>query len=954
MSFYAGREQDSLYATNTLELSNCHWHENQAKVGAAVVFSVWHTDSNGSLVHVKLRNITVEDHNSMSNLQVAGKAVGVGAMYIDTIPVQIRGYANFHRNDHSALVVVNSQIDILGQCTATFDDNQGRNGGAIALYGSSFIRVHNGTQMNFIDNCAKLQGGAIFWKGLRGHDLISSRNCFIRYKNIETSPEDWPVYFNFTGNIAAGQNNSIYATTFLPCLWGGSLDEVFHWSANWYYSSNSSSEIMSDPANFSKSTYTMDMFPGQTKKLPVVTVDDLDNLATYRTVYTAYSLNTSVAVVNDSSRYISDNEIELYGIPNTSTQIGLYTLDPRVLYVTIDVVLNPCPPGFTQTESTPDAETACTCATGYSYNDFVNCSETDFTAHLQVQGEWIGRCDDACDNENTIVAGYSPYTYGLSNDQLKLPNNTSSLSKHLCGPSHRQGTACGSCIKGYSPSGNSRNFQCVRCGHDDVKYTWIFFLLTEMLPQTVLFAILLLFNVSLTSGPANAFLLFAQVITTSTVFGQYFSHFQVFSKALMATDIIYGIWNLDFLDPLLTNYCLSPHLGTATVLALNYVIAFYPVVLLVVFVICSRLFDQGDRFLFIYRLFLPFVVVYNKLQQRFKLRRAGLVDALIAFLLLSYTKVTDVSIRLLSPSFLYGLDSSLQATVMFYDGTIAFFTPKHILYFLSAVLVIFFFVIPPPLLLILYPIKKVRLFFKRLTCGGDREEERRCVVELNHFLDAFYGCYKDGQENDNARQENDKNWDLRSFAGLYFLCRIAFAALDSSNLEYTLQYALQQLICTGVILLILIVRPYKRELFNYVDGAIFSILASINALGSYNHFKDRYTRTNPPIASMVFQYILMYFPLIYMVSYIVLSWCTCGRKGGAKRLRQETLHSEDNHIGDDSIMHLIDERAEQESLLAGSRVYHSRGPSASSGKRSSRSQDGSSTPAQSRQGPSST
>ncbi len=939
MSFYAGREQDSLYATNTLELSNCHWHENQAKVGAAVVFSVWHSVSNGSLVHVKLRNITVEDHNSTSNLQVAGKAVGVGAMYIDTIPVQLREYANFHRNDHSALVAVNSQIDVLGQCTATFDDNQGRNGGAIALYGSSFIRVHNGTQMNFIDNCAKLQGGAIFWKGLRGHDLISSRNCFIRYKNIETSPGDWPVYFNFTGNIAAGQNNSIYATTFLPCLWGGSLDEVFRWSTHWYYSSNGSSETLSDPATFTKPTYTMDMFPGQMKKLPVVTIDDLDNPATYRTVYTAYSLDTSFAEVDNSSRYISDNEITLFGKPDTSTQLGLYTLDPRVLYVTINVSMNPCPLGFTPDKSPPDASTACTCATGYSYNDLVNCSETDFTAHLQVQGLWIGRCDDACDDENTIVAGYSPYTYSLSGAQLKLPNNTSNLSKQLCGPSHRQGTACGSCIKDHSPSVNSHTYECVRCTDDDVKYSWIIFLLTEMLPQTILFGILLLFNVSLTSGPANAFLLFAQVITTA--FGLYVTHINPYSKARMATDIVYGIWNLDFLDPLLSNYCLSPNLGTATVLALNYVIAFYPIVLLVGFFLCSRLYDYGERFPFIYRLFLPLVVVYTKLRRRFEFRRAGSVDALVAVLVLSYTKVTDVSIKLLSPSYLYTVHGSRESTVMFHDGTIRFYTAEHIPYLLLACLVLLFFVIPPPLLLILYPIKKVRLFIKRLACGGDREEERRCVVELKHFLDAFYGCYKDGQENDNARQENDKNWDLRSFAGLYFLCRIAFTALDSSNLEYTLQYTLQQLICTGGFLLIFLIRPYKREIFNYVDGTIFSILASINALSSYNYFKDRYAQTGPLPVVFAFQYILMFLPLFYMVSYIMLRYCR--RKSDATRLGQVELETGDDHVSDDSIMCLIDERQQQEGLSAGSKVYHSRasGSSSSSGNRSSKSQYGS-------------
>ncbi len=911
LSFYTARELDSMYATNSLELLNCNWFGNRARVGAAIDLSVWHPVSSGSIVHVKLNNITVAHHNSSSDLQTS--IVGLGAMYTDTVPAQFDGYINFHDNHHSALAALGSQIDVLGSCTADFTNNHGRNGGAVALFGSAFIRVHNGTRMNLTHNRAKEKGGAIFSQSVGEHDLLSSGNCFIRYSDIHATPDKWQAYFKFTNNTANGQINSIYTTTVLPCLWGGtygpssvSSDNVFCWSTRWQYSSNCTREIQTDPAEFSRSSYTMEIFPGQRTELPVVTTDDLKNLATRRTVFTAESLNKSIAILDSSSRYISDSEITLYGIPGKSTDIGLYTLDPRVLYVTINVTLKPCPPGFTSNDPTFINMTECTCPTGYSYDGLVRCSTVDLTAHLQGQGQWIGKCGEACEDEDTLVAGYSPYTYNLHDAQLKLPHNESSLSKQLCGPSNRLGTSCGMCIQGHAPSLNSRDFYCTKCSSSDLKYHWIFFLLTEMFPQTVLFAILVLFNVSLTSGPANAFLFFAQVITTS--FGLYITRIAPYRTIWKSVQLVYDIGNLDFFDALIPSYCLSPDMGTAVVITLKYVVAVYPLFLIGLFFLVSQLYYRGERYQCVYYICQPIILGYAKLQRKYGLRPVGSIDALAAFLLLSYTKFTRVSIQLLSPALLYDVDGTHKATVMFLDGTIGFFGAKHIPYILSAIIVIVFFVIPPPLLLLVYPIRKFRVCMRNCTCGG-KEEDGRCVMVLQHFLDSFYGCYKDGR-----LDNNNKTRDMRSFAGVYFLCRIAFAVLDSSNLKWAIQYSLQQILCTGIVLLIFLVKPYKKELYNYVDGTIFSILAAINAFSSYNYFRDAYKQRGPSPTVFALEYILIWLPLAYMVGYLAWYYHKNWKKknDSTSRMSQLATEIEDEHISDNSIMSLVDERAQRQ------------------------------------------
>ena len=891
VSFYTAREK-SAFATNSLEFVNCIWDGNQARLGAAIDLSVWHPVINGSTVQVWFTNTLIV--NQTSNLLTPGTLVGLGAVYIDSIPTVFDGYAHFIVNKHSALAAVNAPIDFVKNCIANFLFNKGRLGGAIALFGYALIRVHDNTRMTFVNNSADLKGGAIFARSVGEHDLISSRNCFIRFEQITRTPDKWTSYFHFENNTANGKVNSIYTTTLLPCVWGSAngpyspteglnTTEVFCWnSTHWKYpnsNDNCSNEIETAPAMFNSTTYSMNTFPGQRNLLPVSMTDDLGHYVINRTVYTADTTNSNHIQIDSTSSYIADNSIKLYGTPDdTETQIDLYTLDPRVMYMTVNVTLRPCPPGLIP--KITDDRTACEC--GGDYNGIVHCNQDEFQSQLELQGTWLGYCGEHCPHSKmVIVAGYSPYTFST---EPKLPQNVSRLNKHFCSHSNRRGTLCGECQDGYGPALNSHTFECVKCSEEDTKYHWVFFILSEILPVTIFFAILVLFNISLTSGPANAFIFFAQVLTSNfSFYSASMSHY----KRLWASYVVpYDIWNLNFLEPVIPSYCLQPGMKTATVISLDYIVAAFPLILIGTFYFFLWLYNRGT--VVVYSVFRPIHHHFARLRSKWDLKRS-VVDALAAFLLLSYTKFTTVSIRLLSPSHLYNDTGVDMATVMYYDGTIGYFKHEHFPYVVPALLISILFVVLPPLLLIAYPFRIFHTIIHRLMCTR--------YERVSLYLNVFYGCYKDGTEPGSR--------DLRSFAGLYFVLRVVFSVLNSIHVEWDEQYAIQQVLCTVAIFPFILAKPYKNDRYNCLDATMFGLLATINALSNYNYHLAEKSHPSPIIVAV--QYSLIWCPLLYMLGYLLHhfwrsyhhNWRFPWHKNAPQR----------NDIGDDSILRLIDERA---------------------------------------------
>ena len=891
LSFYAAREPTESSPTNILKLMGCIWEGNIARAGSAVDVSVWHSVTQGIVAAVMITNCEIY-RNSGEYTNQSGTVVGIGAMYLDSIPVYFGGNIIFESNTHSALAALNAGIHVTTDSSVNFTSNSGRTGGAVALFGSAFLEASPQSYFYFINNTAYLKGGAIFHESFGHHDLINSRNCIIRYSSIEITPKYWQTLFYFYDNRVNEHNNSIYATALLPCLWGGSFgsvstdfSEVFCWSnSSWNYTSgNCTSDIQTTPAGFN-STVTnnsldFNIIPGQRKLMPIYVYDDRQAIVTNSSVFIARSLSPHLHI-DKSTKYISDNHIEVHADPLDFGEISLETDDSRVVQAKLSVGMLLCPAGMIKNGSGSTA----ICMCGGNYGGRVICMDDKFQAKLQ-RGAWIGYY---VDNSVIItIASDCPFCASISNDRyFPIPSNASKFEGFLCHKIHRQGTACGKCILGYGPSLN--DFTCIKCS--DYKYNWMLYLVVEIFPVTIFFILVILYDIRATSAPANAFVFFAQVLPTAfTLDGNGVILLKHGNTLKQVYSIPYQIWNLKFFGPLQDHVCLSPNLSTLQIISVSYVTAVYPLLLIICVSIFVWLYEHN--FWPILLLCRPMHRMLARFQRVFNIKRS-LIHAFATFVLLSYTRFTLVSFFLLTPTFLIKDDGSALSKVAYYDGTIDYLSKPHIPYAIMAVLVLVTFVAIPPIFLsvpsILHNLKK----FIALT-GSTRYLRIMDIAyiscewgswpKVQQFLAAFHGCYKDGTTNDPQKYSVDYRW----FAGLYFILRIIIFAVYALTSEWFLQYAILQFVCILGAIFFLVLQPYQCDYYNKLDATMFALLIAINTLTMYNYHVTEIGYT-PSELAFVLQYVLVLIPIVYMSTFVAMLL----RKRYCCRLSKHSVNAE--------------------------------------------------------------
>ena len=507
-----------------------------------------------------------------------------------------------------------------------------------------------------------------------------------------------------------------------------------------------------------------------------------------------------------------------------------------------------CPPWFF-----PDSSSNDTCRCGKSIHGAVKCNET-------LQESAILDCYCMTYNESTgVVAG--PCFYNCENipkgqeDMLyhPLPHHVEDLNSAMCGQFHRGGQLCGSCEEGYSPLVYSYDLQCFNC--TDSHYNWLKYVTAAFVPLTVFYVIILWCRVSATSPQLYAFVNFSQNITfpanmrmVLTATANY-PRIEILARIIAA---LYGFWNLDFFRTLIPHICLE--MNTLQALALDYAIACYPLLLIVVSYVLIELHARNFRLLvYLWKPFRRFFIYFRK-QWNIK---TSIVEVFATFLFLSNVKFLSVSFDLLAPTEVRNINGSLLGIFLWYDASIAYFGKEHLPYGILALLLSLIFVIFPIVLLIVYPMQ----YFQRCLghCG------LRCHA-LNTFMDAFQGCYKDG---------TNGTRDCRYFAALYLIIRIIFFFVLALTLD-VLFYAVCLFMLIVFAMLIAIIQPYKAEfaIYNIVDTVFVLILAlwyctvmcvELASLKDY-----RYTTT-----SKVAMAVVAVLPLFYITA-ITLHW-VCSR-----------------------------------------------------------------------------
>ena len=364
---------------------------------------------------------------------------------------------------------------------------------------------------------------------------------------------------------------------------------------------------------------------------------------------------------------------------------------------------------------------------------------------------------------------------------------------------YRTGQMCGSCVKGFAPPVYSYSLACVNC--TDYKYNWIKYIAVAYLPLTVFFVIVITFRISAVSGATNGFILTSQIIASLPVMEYYLESYYYSQKvSLKICATFYGIWNLDFFRALYTPFCLHPNMTAIQTRALDYAIAVYPLVLVVITYIFASLHYRYPRVVSLWR---PFYRCFRCIRNEWDIKNT-LIGAFATFILLSYVKILNISLELLMPVILYDMKGqALKQLYLNMDGTVEYFGNEHLPYGLLALVMALLFNILPLMLLCLFP---CRCFHRCLNHFQiQRETLRECMV-------VFYGEFKDQPR------------DYRYFAAIYLLLRI-FNLLLFFFANGILYFQLGTVLFAATSVIIAVFKPYRKSFHNHTDSLLIFVLA---------------------------------------------------------------------------------------------------------------------------------
>ena len=183
--------------------------------------------------------------------------------------------------------------------------------------------------------------------------------------------------------------------------------------------------------------------------------------------------------------------------------------------------------------------------------------------------------------------------------------------------------------------------KCVKC--EDYKYNWLKYLAVAFLPLTIFYLLATLLSISFTSPLLSAVVVLFQIAAHPTQLqiilnfiesGTFIAPKQV---VIVAASIA-GIWNLDFFRMAYNSFCLHPNASAMDIMALDYVTAVYPILLIIITYGIVTLYDKKH-----FHLFPCAHLIHKLLRIRWNIR-TSLVKVFASFIFLSSSRLLLASI----------------------------------------------------------------------------------------------------------------------------------------------------------------------------------------------------------------------------------------------------------------------------------------------------------------------
>ena len=436
--------------------------------------------------------------------------------------------------------------------------------------------------------------------------------------------------------------------------------------------------------------------------------------------------------------------------------------------------------------------------------------------------------------------------------------NLSSIG--ICSTVNRKGILCGECQKDYGVPVYSFNLKCVHCGNESLWTTIPRYILVAYGPLTVFLAVIVVFTVSVNSAPLRGWILVCQILTGNSVMyivtmdNEFIidSHLSPFVHIFGS---VYGVWNLDFFRSVYKPFCLHPSLTTLQVMSLDYIIAVYPLVLIVVMYAMVELYSRNCR---------PMVLLGRLLHHccvRFRHQldiRTSLVDAFGTFFSLSFVRFLSTTANLLTSTAVWNNRSNISSWHVFFDGTKQPFRGNHIPYAVIATLVTLLCTILPLFLMLIHSFPRGQRILNILPGSVQRA--------MYPFVDNILACYKDG---------TNGTRNCRYFAVVYYFALIgSLTSLSFAKNPLTLGW--NSYVCILAGMLVAVIQPYKSKVYNTVDIVLLlSVGLCFTAGTSYFITFVEAPFEKPQVFAMIIIPVLA--PMLYFFVYIGLKCFFKGR-----------------------------------------------------------------------------
>ena len=878
-------------SNNSLLFDNCTFEKNRAHIGSAIDmtpnFNARLTTGHTAIAP-RFRNCTFI-HNNVNisygphHIQ---KIAGSGTMYASLYDIRFEGFNNFSYNTGTPIYIVNGIIDF-SNSSAIFESNLGIRGGAIALIGISLIIVGpvKDREYVFINNKAEYQGGAIYVQMIDTHDFTVSKSCFIICLNGTKPVFDlpWDNNITFSGNKAAF-GSAIFATSLHACQSINSNGILNFVNASEVFSRRGinidGNDVATEGAQFQHKNTRFMTIPGKQYDHGVTMMDDTSKKI--QEPLRASLDGDTVMLDPIFSSYVRE-KIQLRGKPGKRANISFQTVSTRQSYTTFEVELEECPPGFNLEID------RCVCNANEYFGLLDYCDNDNFQTFL-TPGIWVGVINDSEMVTSICPNSFCDYVQSRKNGQsntlgIVLPTKGSDLDDMICGRS-RTGVLCGSCRPGFTVHFHSPKYLCKPTNPNLCKVGWIFYILSELVPVTVVFITVIVLNISFTSGAVNGFILFSQILLSLNIDASGVITFPNKRAITEGYQFLYGFLNLDFFTIDTLSFCLWPNATALDMIAFKYITIVYALSLVIL--VIWFMSKCGGRCLGKYC--------------RITTVKSSVIHGISAFLIICYSQSVLVSHSLVNGAELW-LKEGSKTTVpkrVWLDGNMLYFSRSHLPYALPALLCLLTIGVVPPVLLLAYP-----LLNKVLTVIGFEESKLvSCISQglpisrLKPLLDCFQGCFKD---------------NLRFFAGLYFLYRWIAPVVYTTTSSLGTSYILTEIFLILILAIHASSQPYIKRAHNVIDTILFTDLLLINSISCINYFlfqsqESHYTVNKNVAKTSIIQAMLIYLPFIAMIAYLLLlgskymyyHWCKMQRKFSSR-----PLESTNNNYNEQELPHRL-------------------------------------------------